>query len=33
MTDQTAIDLADIRSTVNSEDMAPNTFDEQMGLG
>ena len=33
MTDQTAIDLADIRSTVNSEDTAPNPFEEQMGLG
>jgi hypothetical protein len=33
MTDQTAIDLADIRSTVNSENQAPNPFDEQMGLG
>jgi len=33
MTDQTAIDLADIRRTVNSENTAPNSFEEQMGLG
>jgi hypothetical protein len=33
MTDRTAIDLADLRSTVNSEDTAPNPFEEQVGLG
>tara|TARA_R100000995_G_C3484632_1_gene126423 strand:+ start:770 stop:2800 length:2031 start_codon:yes stop_codon:yes gene_type:complete len=33
MTDKTAIDLADLRSAVNSEETASNPFEEQMGLG
>jgi|TARA_R110002110_G_scaffold71191_3_gene190424 hypothetical protein len=33
MTDKTAIDLADLRSTVNSEETASNPFEEQVGLG
>jgi hypothetical protein len=33
MTDKTAIDLADLRNAVNSEDTASNPFEEQIGLG
>ena len=33
MTDKTAIDLADLRSAVNSEETASNPFEEQIGLG
>jgi len=33
MTDKTAIDLADLRSTVNSEGTASSPFEEQVGLG
>tara|TARA_R110002167_G_scaffold78446_3_gene217020 strand:+ start:2465 stop:4495 length:2031 start_codon:yes stop_codon:yes gene_type:complete len=33
MTDKTAIDLADLRSTVNSEETASSPFEEQVGLG
>ena len=33
MTDKTAIDLADLRSAVNSEETASNPFEEQVGLG
>ena len=33
MTDKTAIDLADLRSAVNSKETASNPFEEQLGLG
>ena len=33
MTDKTAIDLADLRSAVNSKETASNPFEEQVGLG
>jgi len=33
MTQDTAIDLADLRNTVNSQPQAPIPPDEQMGLG